>query len=362
MRKRYQKGSVKAVDGKWIAQWREDGRKRKRTLGVVSKKMTKSDAERLLAEIVAPINARVQEPTGEMAFGLFVDAVYLPFYHRKWKRSTIGTNDDRVERYLVSEFRSRMLGSFRRDELQDFLDHRAAEGLSYSIVAHLRWDLRQIFRMAVAENFIVKNPADLLFVPRECPRPNTRDMNADQVTLMFAVLNLRELLIAKLAVVAGMRPGEIFALRWCRLEREYVDIRERVYRGQIDSPKTFHSIRHAALADGLRGTIEEWRAASGNPVPDAWVFPSEKGTTPIGTYNCWRRWIKPRLEKIGLGWVNFQVMRKTHSCIADGESIDPQVRADQMGHTVDVNQNVYTRSSLDRRIEAVNAIEKALVM
>ena len=63
-----------------------------------------------------------------------------------------------------------------------------------------------------------------------------------------------------------------------------------------------------------------------------------------------------------LGWVNLQVMRKSHSCIAAGKNIDPQVRADQMGHTVDVNQNVYTRSSLERRIEAVNAIEKALTM
>jgi hypothetical protein len=44
------------------------------------------------------------------------------------------------------------------------------------------------------------------------------------------------------------------------------------------------------------------------------------------------------------------------------EDIDPQVRSEQMGHSVDVNQNVYTRSSLDKRIKAVNTIEKALVM
>jgi hypothetical protein len=33
-----------------------------------------------------------------------------------------------------------------------------------------------------------------------------------------------------------------------------------------------------------------------------------------------------------------------------------------MGHSVDVNQNVYTPFSLDRRIRAANAVEKALVM
>jgi integrase len=361
MRRRYQKGSVKPVKGKWIAQWRENGHKRKRTLGQVGK-MTKSEAKQLLEEIVAPINARTADPTPEMTFGVFVSSVYLPFYSRKWKGSTRDTNEQRIRLYLIEEFGSRMIGSFHRDDLQDFLDCKGAEGFSFSTVAHLRWDLRQIFRMAAIEDFISKSPAELLFVPRQCPRSATRTMTAEQVMLMFSVLGLRELLIAKLAVIAGMRPGEIFGLKWARLSKDYADIVERVYRGEIDSPKTFLSIRRAALANGLQQTIEQWRAACGGPMSDAWVFPSEKGTTPLGTYNCWRRWFKPRLRKIGLGWVNFQVMRRTHSCIADDNHVDPQVRANQMGHTVDVNQNVYTRSSMDRRLEAVNAVEQAVTV
>jgi hypothetical protein len=52
-----------------------------------------------------------------------------------------------------------------------------------------------------------------------------------------------------------------------------------------------------------------------NPAPDAWVFPSEKMTMPLAKDNCWRRQFKARLAAVELGWVNFQVMRKTHSCI-----------------------------------------------
>jgi hypothetical protein len=40
--------------------------------------------------------------------------------------------------------------------------------------------------------------------------------------------------------------------------------------------------------------------------------------------------------------------------------VDPKVRAEQMGHTVDVNENVYTKTSLQRRRAAVNALESAL--
>lgn len=53
-------------------------------------------------------------------------------------------------------------------------------------------------------------------------------------------------------------------------------------------------------------------------------------------------------------------MRRTHASLLDELGVDPQVRADQMGHSVDVNQNTYTRSSLERRRTAVNQLEKAV--
>ena len=79
-----------------------------------------------------------------------------------------------------------------------------------------------------------------------------------------------------------MRPGEIFGLKWLRLEADYADIRQRVYRGDVDSPKSVRSVRYAALSDGLLISIDEWRAVSLDTSADAWVFPSEKLTTPVG--------------------------------------------------------------------------------
>jgi hypothetical protein len=85
---------------------------------------------------------------------------------------------------------------------------------------------------------------------------------------------------------------------------------------------------------------------------DAWVFASERLTTPLAKDNCWRRSFLPKLKPIGLAWANFQVMRRTHSSLLKELDVDPQVRAEQMGHTVDVNENVYTITSLKRRREA----------
>jgi len=68
--------------------------------------------------------------------------------------------------------------------------------------------------------------------------------------------------------------------------------------------------------------------------------------------------VEAQAHWIGLG--NFQVMRRTHSSLLKELDVDPHVRAEQMGHTIDVNENVYTITSLKRRKEAVNALEKAI--
>jgi integrase len=359
MRKRYQQGSLSKVDGKWISQWWEDGHRRKRTLGRVSQ-MTKAQVQAELNAILAPINGRAGNPSSSAKFGEFVMGTCLPFYRRKWKRSSAMTNESRFRFHLLSVFSERSLGSFTRDELQDLLDEKTRKNLSFSTVAHLRWDLRQIFAMAVQEGYISKNPAELLFVPRDAKRAERRVMNRQDVQQCFAALEVRERLIVKLAVLAGLRPGEIFGLQWGHLSEAHADIRQRVYRGHIDSPKSSHSIRKAALSAGILEEIRAWKAMSLVSSADAWVFPSETGKTPLWRDNIWRRQIGPKLEAVGLGWVDFHVMRRTHATLMNEIHDDPKMVADQMGHTVDVNQNVYTRASVSRRKVAVDALESAL--
>jgi hypothetical protein len=127
------------------------------------------------------------------------------------------TNEDRLAHHLTSEFDARLLGSFDLDGLQAFLD-RKSQTLSFSVVDHVRWDLKQIFDMAVAEGYLQRTPAALLFTPRECRRA---------------------------------------AREWARMEADYADIRQRVYRGDVDSPKSARSVRFAALSDGLLASIDK---------------------------------------------------------------------------------------------------------
>lgn len=358
MRKcRYQKGSVKKQRGRWVAMWWVNRTRKSRVIGLV-KNMTKSDARAEVDRIVTEVNAK-SEQKRTWSFGEFVAEVYFPYYSRKWKESTKANNVNRVSVHLVRKFGERELSSFRRDELQDLLDEKVQSGLSFSVVDHLRWDMKQVFDMAVDEGHVERNPALLLFTPREAAKPVRRVMNMQEVQNCFGALDQRERLIAKLAVIAGMRPGEIFALTWGRLTATYADIRQRVYRGAIDTPKTDQSVRKAALPAGLLRDVEVWREFSVEIRDDAWVFPSER-MTPLSKDNCWRRSMQPKLKEVGLDWANFLVMRRTHATLMRGLGVDGKLVADQLGHSLDVNQNVYTQSPVESRLAAVNQLEKSL--
>ena len=358
MRRRYQRGCLLQVSGSWVAKWRENDRQKKRSIGRISE-MTKSQAEAELNAIVTPVNNPVLQGIASTLQD-FVEDVYLPFYKRKWKASTAETNEGRIRFHILRVFGDRNVTGIARGELQSFLDERAERGLSFSVVDHLRWDLHQIFEMAKAEELVTNNPAQLLFTPRQAKKPTRRSLAWKEVNKRFSVLGTRESLIAMLAIIAGMRPGEIFALKWKHVQPDHVQIRQRIYRGKIDSPKTANSVRDVALSRQLQTLLKEWKLAALDRSAGAWVFPSENPRTPVSKDNVWRRNIEPLLESIGLEWANFHVMRRTHSNLMKELGVDPKLVADQKGHTLDVNLNVYTATSVDLRKKAVDKLENRL--
>jgi integrase len=361
MRKRYQNGRVvQSSDGRhWIGKWKEEGHDRSKVLGKVGK-LSKSKAREAMARIVQPINERTPGTIlANITVKTFVESTYFPFFERKWKRSTAMVNRDRVSHHIVGEFGGRELRTVSREELQQFLERKAA--LSFSTTAHLRWDLKQIFDLAEADGIVRVNPATVLFTPRECARPTHRSLSIKEVQDVLTLLPLRERLIAKLAIMAGMRPGEILALTRGSVDGRGAAIRARIYRGEIDTPKTAKSVRVAALSSTVREDLTAWLERDPNGDTTEWLFPSENPEKPLSRDNAIRRYIQPKLAPAGYGWVNFHVMRRTHSSLMRELGVDPKIVADQQGHTLDVNLNVYTESSIESRIAAVETLGSALV-
>lgn len=76
--------------------------------------------------------------------------------------------------------------------------------------------------------------------------------------------------------------------------------------------------------------------------------------------NFLRRNIQGKLVEIGLGWINFQVLRRSQASLGHKEGVDPKVAADQRGHAIGVAIDTYTESDLESRREAVTKLERAL--
>jgi integrase len=70
----------------------------------------------------------------------------------------------------------------------------------------------------------------------------------------------------------------------------------------------------------------------------------------------------PKLAAVGLGWANFLVMRRTHATLMKALGVDGKLVADQLGHSLDVNQNVYTQSPVESRMAMVNQLEQSLLV
>jgi integrase len=106
-------------------------------------------------------------------------------------------------------------------------------------------------------------------------------------------------------------------------------------------------------------TVREFERWASLAMSGRWVFPTEGGG-PGNRDSFWRHSIAPRLKKKGLDWLNFQVMRRTWTSLAAGAGIDPKVRADQLGHGVDVDINTYTQTDFSAKLAAVTVVEGLL--
>src|SRR5215813_6947583 len=364
-RRRFQRGSLqkrKSGGGlNWIVFWWQDHHRRSQVLGPCSE-MTRPEALAQMAKLLQPVNADAGK-VSPLVWTLadWIRDSFLPFSRRRWKLSTASTTGDRIRKHILPDLGTLEIPSITRDLLQQYLEQKAAQGLSFSLVDHLRWDLRAILRLAVQDRLLGSNPAEMLFTPRTVSRPSRRILSPEQVQQIVSVLNLREQLIVRLALFSGMRPGEILALQWKHIADDHVQVAQRLYRGKLDRPKSERSTRNVALSSTTRDQIREWRQQSGATDPDAWVFPSAKGTTPLDRDNTWRGLIAPRLKTIQLDWATFQIMRRTHASLSRQAGIDPKLVADQLGHGLGVNLDVYTVAALDQRQHAVQALETTLI-
>ena len=366
-RRRFQNGSLqlrKHADRRvWVVLYYDNkGERRYHTLGWATE-MNKGQADEGRQEFMRGINGGEGRSSGSIrppTVGEFLNQVYLPFYLGKWKESTAGTSENRLRHHIEKDLGALYIQDFTLARLQQFLERKAASGLSYSVVDHLRWDLSSIFEMAVSEKVIAVNPTAALYTPKNAKRNESQAMCADQVELALGAVAYREQVILRLAIFAGMRPGELLAIQRenVRPDASVIEIRQRVYRGKFAAPKN-GLVRTIAIPPSTATLLRDWMEKAVDQSPETYVFAGETGQ-PLWRSSLLEDHIRAKLEPIGLGWVNFQVLRRTHASLGHHAKVDPKVSADQRGHGIGVALDVYTKSSMKDRATAAKQLEDSV--
>src|SRR4029077_13996254 len=95
-------------------------------------------------------------------------------------------------------------------------------------------------------------------------------MTAKDVEVALGAVARREELILRLAIFSGFRPGELLACRRRHVGSGgySIEVEQRIYRGNLDSPKNGKT-RTVAIPSSTAGMLCEWMHSAVESDPNA---------------------------------------------------------------------------------------------
>ena len=369
-RRRYQKGEVRKRGSSWDGRWREDEMlpdgtvrrvRRSRVLGV--SQLTKREAQRLLDDILRPINGGQHRPQSTMSFATFVAELFEHLVLPTLKRSTQQIYRILLRVHLLPHFGHERLCDIRRADAQLFVIRKVQLGQSWESVNKLRNLLSKVLGTAVGEGYLAENPVRGVKMPARTTWPQHTFLSAEEVRKLLTVLDEPARTIALLATLTGLRIGEILALRWGRVDLEAGTLRveETCYRGHFGTPKTRASRREVPLPDGLTHTLLARRSRSFNTSPEELVFATRKGT-PLSANNLHKRQLRPACQQAGIKPVGWHTLRHTHTTLQHRYGTPLRVTQALLGHSrLSTTLEIYTHAPTDAQREAVDRLERIVL-
>src|SRR6185503_12433648 len=186
-------------------------------------------------------------------------------------------------------------------EIQVFVAHLIQQEYAPKSIDHVHDVLSAVLRTAVKWGHIAENPARGVDLPKlKTVRPKWA-LTPPQAANLLERLPPMERAMVGLAILSGLRRGELFALRWQDIDQEsrVLTVREAVYDGVFDSPKTAAGLRQIPLSDAAVRFIGEWQERRDTADASTLVFSTRTGQ-PISPNNVLRRAIFPACEALNL--------------------------------------------------------------
>lgn len=242
----------------WVGRWREqvigkDGKltwlRRSEVLAPVSEVPTKRDAERLLQDRLRALNSGEVSVQSTTPFQEFVENSWKPNVFPTLKFSTKQHYTYTLNSHILPCFGKIPLRLISRDSVQRFLNAKLQSGLSIKTVKHLRTVLGTILGAAEMDGLVMGNPARRTRLPKGGQSKEIASIDPVEVRHLLDKLPNPSKPIAWLAMLTGLRIGELLALRWQDIDLigKGLRVRETVYEGHFGTPKTKRSNRGVPL-------------------------------------------------------------------------------------------------------------------
>jgi integrase len=365
-RRRFQEPEPKRA-GRWwyLLYWQdefENGRrirKRKRVKLALAT-MPEREVKKIAAEHLRPLNQGLVTVGSATKFEDYVESVYRPTVMPLMAKSTRDRYESVIKHHLVPAFGQSCLRDLTPLTVQRYLSGMAESELSHESRDKIRDVLSSILNSAVKYGHLVKNPVEGLQLPP--PKSGKRLKPYVTPTLFLALLALIPEPYATMVFVAiysGLRASELIALRWRNIHEDSITIAEEFCRGEWGAPKSEASnatipvnrevIQRIQRLKTLTVEVRAGRAVRKYPAvksaePDDLVFQSPVKGMPMRDNNVLVRYIKPAARKLGIGWVNWQVLRRSFATWLKMVGADVKDAQGLMRHSrASTTMDVYTQ-------------------
>jgi integrase len=365
-KRRFQNPQPEKVGNCWYIRVWEDVytggvriRKRKR-IKLADASKGQREVQKLAADKLRRLNSGLVQVGAGVNFMHYVENEYRTKYLSALAKPVRDCYESIVKLHLDPAFGSGSLADLTRSSLQGYLVNRAG-GVEYPTLLKIRDALSSILRSAVDAEFLEKNPLDGLKLPKDKrPRRAKPVLTPRQFYQLLELMPEPYATMVCVCVWAALRASEVIGLRWRDIKPDAIVISERYYRGDWDSPKTEASAAPIAVEPELIARIERLKSLeisvrAGRAVrkfrlvkssgPDDLVFQSVKDGKPMRDSNVLRRFIKPAARQLGIGFCNWQTLRR--SCATwmvqsggDVKSVQGQMRHTRASTTLDIYSQI----------------------
>ena len=323
--------------------------------------MSRKQAKDILAQRVVAASTKTITAPSTLTFRELAvqwQATVLPMY----KHSTQKNHGHILGKHLMPRFGDVTLTHLGRQDVQTYVAHLMSRGYAPKTVDHIHDVLSAILRTAVKWGHLEDNPARGVALPRLTTVRQKWALTVPQAAALLMALPILPKTLVGLAILTGLRRGELFGLRWRGFDegRMCCTVREAVYEGVFDAPKTAASQRCIPLAPAVLQLVQDWRVVATRTTPDDLVFSTRSGK-PISPNNVLRRWVAPACAAQGLPTVSWLTFRRTFSSWSHERGVPSKVIAELMGHsTVDMTLNTYTQVMPNALQAAISSVSEEL--